>query len=322
DQTALAGNTVTLDGSGSTDADSDALSFSWSLTSIPAGSTAVLFDPAAVNPSFDIDLPGEYVAQLIVNDGMVASTPDTVNISTSNSNSAPVADAGVDQSVFVGNTVTLDGSGSTDADSDALSFSWSLTSIPAGSTAALSDPAAVNPSFDIDVPGEYVAQLIVNDGMVASTPDTVNISTINSAPVADAGVDQTALEGNTVILDGSGSSDADGDALTFRWSLTSVPPGSTASLSDPAAVKPSLVVDVPGTYVVQLIVNDGQVDSAPAVVTGVVDPDAGSNIIEVDNVSTGGGGGGSIDLITLLLLISLYSRNLRVRRYGFYHESR
>ena len=258
DQITQVGSTVTLDGSSSSDADGDGLTFSWALITVPAGSTATLSDSSAVKPTFDIDLPGIYVAQLIVNDSTVDSAADTVSISTSNN--APVADAGADQTALVGVTVTLDGSGSSDIDGDGISFSWSLT-VPMGSTANLSDLTAINPTFDIDLPGVYVAQLIVNDGTVNSAPDTVSISTINSSPVADAGTDQAVLVNDTVILDGSGSSDADGDNLTFSWALTTVPATSAAVLSDATAVNPEFVVDLPGTYVVQLIVNDGTVDS-------------------------------------------------------------
>jgi hypothetical protein len=172
-----------------------------------------------------------------------------------------VADAGTDQSAQVNGTVTLDGSGSTDVDGDALTYSWSLTS-PTGSRAVLSGTTGINPSFTIDVQGTYTAQLIVNDGTVNSVADTVNISTDNTAPVADAGVEQAVFVGDSVILDGGSSNDADGDALIFRWSLTAVPEGSMTSLSDSTAVTPSLAIDVPGSYIAQLIVNDGSVNSA------------------------------------------------------------
>jgi K319L-like, PKD domain len=118
----------------------------------------------------------------------------------------------------------------------------------------------------VDEKGTYTAQLIVNDGHVNSTPSTVTISTVNSPPVANAGPNQSITVAQTVQLDGSGSTDVDGDPLTYSWSFLSRPAGSTATLSDSTAVKPTFVADVLGTYVVQLIVNDGTVNSTPATV--------------------------------------------------------
>jgi hypothetical protein len=154
-----------------------------------------------------------------------------------------------------------------DVDGDALSFQWALTATPVGSLATLSDPTAVQPTFVVDLPGTYTVQLIVDDGIVQSAPASVLISTQNSPPVAQAGAHQTILVGTTVTLDGSTSSDVDDDPLTFRWALTATPVGSLAMLSDPTAVQPTFVADLPGTYVGQLIVNDGQVDSTPATTT-------------------------------------------------------
>ena len=75
------------------------------------------------------------------------------------------------------------------------------------------------PTFVADVAGTYIVQLIVNDGAVDSDPDTVVISTANTQPVADAGPDQTAQVGDIVQLNGNGSFDADGNPLTFAWSV-------------------------------------------------------------------------------------------------------
>ncbi len=254
-----------LDGSGSTDVDGDALSYFWSLTSRPSGSTAGLSDPTAVKPTFVVDVPGTYSVQLIANDGQVDSAPDVVSISTQNSK--PVANAGSDQTILVSQTVALDGSASSDVDGDPLSFFWSITSKPQGSTAALDDPTAAQPSFAVDLFGNYVVQLIVNDGQVDSDPDTVTISTLNSKPVADAGPDQNVSAGDTVTLDGSGSSDVDLDSLTYSWSITSKPTGSSAALSDTTAVSPTFTADLAGDYVIQLILNDGQQDSDPDTLT-------------------------------------------------------
>jgi hypothetical protein len=262
DQAAVVGQTVTLDGSGSTDVDGNALTYVWALTTRPAGSGAVLSDPATVMPVFRVDRAGTYVAQLIVNDGTVSSVADTVTVATRNT--PPRANAGPDLSVIAGRQVLLAGDGSSDADGDVLAYSWALLQRPAGSGAVLARADTVSPMLRADRPGTYVVQLIVNDGAVDSAPDTLTITTGNTAPVASAGVDQRGLSvGGLAVLDGSGSVDADGHPLTYRWSLLSVPPGSAATLSDPTAMSPSLALDAAGQFVAQVIVNDGFQDSVP-----------------------------------------------------------
>jgi PKD repeat protein len=240
------GDTVTLDGSASHDVDGDGLTYAWSLTSAPAGSTAVLSDTTAVKPAFVMDLSGTYVAQLIVNDSKVDSAPDSVNISTDNS--APVADAGADQSGLVGDRVTLDGSGSYDVDADRLTYAWSLTTVPAGSTATLSKAASLRPAFLMDLPGTYVAQLIVSDSTVGSAPDTVTIITANvAAPTADAGGPYTGTVGVAVLFDGSGSTDTDGTITTYAWDFGDGSTGTGVSPSHSYAA---------GTWTVTLTVTD------------------------------------------------------------------
>ena len=300
DQTRLVRDTVTLDGSNSSDIDGDSLTFAWTMVSRPNGSAAALDDPTAVSPTFVVDAFGEYFVQLIVNDGTVDSVLDVVHITTANS--APVADAGPDQTKFVTNTVQLNGSGSSDVDGDPLTYAWSFVSRPTGSTAALSDAGAANPTFVIDAPGEYVLQLVVNDGTVDSAPDSMIVRTENSPPVADAGPDRTRLVTETVQLDGSESYDVDGNALTYRWSFVSRPQGSTAALSDTTAVNPTFVIDLPGEYVVQLIVNDGTVDSAPDSVTITTEnsppvADAGPDQTKfvTNSVQLNGGGSSDVD---------------------------
>jgi hypothetical protein len=81
---------------------------------------------------------------------------------------------------------------------------------------------------------------------------------LNRAPIANAGSDQTVAVGATVQLDGSRSSDPDGDPLTFRWVFILRPAGSTATLSNPNIVNPTFVADLPGEYLVELTVDDGR----------------------------------------------------------------
>jgi streptogramin lyase len=79
----------------------------------------------------------------------------------------------------------------------------------------------------------------------------------NSPPIANAGSDQNINSGTKVILDGSQSSDADGDSLMFNWILTSKPANSKAFLSSMDSIKTSFIADAAGTYKFKLIVSDG-----------------------------------------------------------------
>ena len=92
----------------------------------------------------------------------------------------------------------------------------------------------------------------------------------NVAPVANAGASQTVVVNTPVSLDGNASSDANGDALSYAWTLSSTPTGSAAALSSSTAAKPSFTPDVAGTYVASLIVNDGKANSSAATVTVTV----------------------------------------------------
>jgi hypothetical protein len=259
------GAVVQLNGAGSTDANGLPLTYLWSLVSIPPGSTATLNNPTAANPMFTVDRAGIYVAQLIVNNGKLRSNPATVTITTQ-ALLAPTANAGQNRIVAIGSLVTLSGSG-TDSQNLRLLFQWSLISKPLGSAASLSSAVFPDPTFVADRTGTYVAQLIVNNGLLSSTPSTVMISTTCSQPVANPGMNQNVTVGQAVRLDGSGSGDVCRDPLTYVWSLTTRPPISGTTLSWPNTATPMFVADAAGVYVVQLIVNNGFTNSNPATVT-------------------------------------------------------
>jgi hypothetical protein len=92
------------------------------------------------------------------------------------SNTKPVANAGIAQNVIAGALVTLNGSASSDANGDTLTYIWTLISKPAGSGAALVSATSATPTFTADLAGSYVATLVVNDGKVNSDPSTVTVT--------------------------------------------------------------------------------------------------------------------------------------------------
>ncbi len=108
----------------------------------------------------------------------------------------------------------------------------------------------------------------------------------NTAPLAAAGADMTVSTTIGVRLDGTGSSDPDGDSLTYAWSFAFLPSGSTAAFDDNAAAEPSFTPDVAGGYTIELVVSDGTTTS----LTDEIVVTAADNTV----TQTIGAGGGQI----------------------------
>lgn len=269
DQNVNTTSSVLLDASSSSVSTGKSLTYVWTIRSKPTSSSAVLSVSTIVNPTFTADIDGTYIVELVVNDGTVDSAMDSVSITAQTANSAPVANAGSDQNVLRSAVVNMDGSTSSDADNDSLTYSWTIASKPSLSTASLSDGSVVNPSFTADLSGSYVLELVVNDGSVDSVADSVTVSATQAdlPPEANAGSNQNVSTLDVVQLDASLSSANDGITLTYTWQMTSKPVNSFAQLSSTSLVSPTFTADVEGAYVFSLMVNDGVEDSSYDYVT-------------------------------------------------------
>ncbi len=205
DQIVTEGEPVTLDGSASSDSDGTISSYMWK-----EGSTVLSYKESFSKSDFTV---GKHTITLTVKDNDGAADSDTVVITVNAAaNNAPVAKAGADQTVTEGEPVTLDGSGSSDSDGTISSYSWKE-----GNT-LLSDKASFSKS-DFIV-GKHTITLTVKDNDGASDSDTVVVTVntpANNTPLAKAGTDKNIIEGETVTLDGSGSSDPDGTINTYVW---------------------------------------------------------------------------------------------------------
>ncbi len=240
-QTVAEGATVTLNGS-ATDPDSDAadLSYAWTQTS---GQQVTLSGADSPSPSFTaptgLSADAVLVFSLTVSDGRLSAS-DSVNITVTNVNDAPSADAGENQSVDEGATVTLSGSGTDPDTGDSLSYTWTQTS---GQDVTLSGADSPSASFtaptELGVDAVLGFSLTVSDGRLsASASVNVTVTAVNKAPSADAGTDQSVDEGAAVTLSGSGTDPDPGDteSLSYAWIQTG---GPTVSLSRANSASPS-----------------------------------------------------------------------------------
>jgi PKD domain-containing protein/K319-like protein len=196
---------VTLDGSLSSDLDGDALTFAWTEGSTVVGKSAVVSLTATI---------GVHTYTLTVTDAGGLSSTAVTHVTITNA--PPVANAGADQTLPAagpaGTPVTLNGSLSSDLDGDALTFAWTEGSTVVGKSAVVSLTATM---------GVHAYTLTVTDAGGLSSTAVTHVTITNRPPVANAGADQTLQAagpaGTPVTLNGSLSSDPDGDALTFVW---------------------------------------------------------------------------------------------------------
>ena len=174
----------------------------------------------------------------------------------------PVADAGPDIHVPGLGLVTLDASGSYQYDpNNELIYEWDQLEGPA---VDLDDPESMNPSFMPEVEGEYRFELVVWDGTHLSRPDEVMILVGNKAPVSDAGPDRVSPVPSQIRLNGTGSYDPDAiDKLTYNWKQME---GPQVTLQNADTARPFFDCNEQGTYVFELTVSDGFVDSEPSIV--------------------------------------------------------
>ena len=181
-------------------------------------------------------------------------------------------DAGSDQTVPEGATVTLNGI-VIGAGSSTPTYSWSHDSslVVQLTNSALPSTTFTAPEVDADTAITFT--LTADDGTVTATDSLVVTVTdgpiLNSPPVADAGRDQAVQEGRTVTLNGA-ATDPDGDDLTYAWSHDSTME-ITFNASLPAATFAAPPVDTDTTVTFTLTVSDGLATSTDAVLVTVKD---------------------------------------------------
>ncbi|WP_299265138.1 PKD domain-containing protein [Halorientalis sp.] len=206
------GESVTLDGSGSSGTNSTITSYEWDFTSDGT------VDATGQQVTTAYSSGGEKTATLTVTDDDGDTATDTVTTAvTVDTNDAPTANVSANPTtVDVNEVVAFDGAGSNDSDGSIVDYEWDFDSD--GTAEVTGQPRA---TYAYSSPGSYVATLTVtdDDGATASTDITVTVGA-NDAPTASASANATTVEvGEPVSLDGSGSGDPDGSVVAYEWDV-------------------------------------------------------------------------------------------------------
>ena len=133
---------------------------------------------------------------------------------------------------------------------------------------------------------------------------------VGNPPTANAGSDLNAKVNSSVTLNGTGSSDPDG-AITYSWALTTLPSGSSASVSSPTQATATFTPDVAGTYVATLTVTDTDGNNASDATTISVTEAVGNPPVAVitdkdNNLIRGDRGDLSNNTVTVTSPFELY----------------
>ncbi|MHB1845083.1 MAG: hypothetical protein ACYCWW_09645 [Deltaproteobacteria bacterium] len=271
------------------------LTFAWKLVQQPTGSHSGLNDPATENPTFVADIPGSYTAELVVTDELGrASAPVDVQVTASGCGagrpsiqirqSPSVALLG--QPVALAATVTDPNSLPPCGLAEPIQYAWAFSALPLGSVATIRGEGTAQASFVPDVPGTYGVSLTATDGSGQATLQTISVvlaSCGSALPTAVSTASTNAPDvGETVALstavaDANVSCGAVSPGFSYAWSFTSLPSGSRAVIASAAAAAPSFTPDVPGAYLLAVVVTDGLGRQSPVATVSVAASTCGTN---------------------------------------------
>jgi hypothetical protein len=270
------GSSIVLDASNSVDADGDPVTTSWELMERPPAARtnlAIVGKTAQFTPDASggykvrargTDPSGAY-SEVIYPIQVLGNAPQTVVLGTV---TKLVGNSGTSaMEAALGYTVALSGSASSDPNGSTLGYAWTLVAKPAGSTALLSSATGAFTQLVPDALGDYVVKLVATNAASDASAFQMTVSVRNQRPEAAITSNATpnalpnapALRmplNTTLTLRGSASTDADGDALTYAWTLVARPPVSTAALSARSGSAVQLTTDAAGSYQVRLRVTD------------------------------------------------------------------
>lgn len=235
--TGSVGVPVAFSGTSSQDPDGSIVSWAWNFGDGNSGS--------GPSPTHTYVTGGTFTVTLTVtdNDNLTDAATATVNVTDGSGMQPPVADVGGPYAGTTGFAIPFDGSKSADPDGAIVSYDWTFGD---GGSASGSQPLHAYAAA-----GTYTVTLTVTDdsGRTGSASTTARVTDpVNQAPTARAGGPYSAQPGVPISFDGTGSTDPDGNILTWEWDFGDGSAGSGAA--------PTHAYATAGDYTVTLVVTD------------------------------------------------------------------
>lgn len=273
DKTVNEGDAIALTDAFANDSDGWIAAYSWS----DNGGGGSFDDPGALHPTYTAPMTdncsGEDITlSLTVTDDWGAQSSDSLIVRVNNVNSPPVVDAGLDQTVWEGEEVTLTGSAS-DTDGTIASYHWEQTGGPAVSLAGANTSQAAFTAPAVSSLTTLQFRLTVTDDCGTGASDTISVQVkhINVLPTVDAGPDQTVHASDSVVLTGS-ASDPDGTIVSYTWEQTGGPGVSLAGANTSHATFTAPAVSSPISLRFRFTATDNDGGSASDEVMVTVNP--------------------------------------------------
>ena len=221
---------ISFSGSGSSDPQGEALTYAWNFGDNTTGT--------GVSPTHAYTTPGTYTVSLAVtNTSNLTATASTTTTITAQ---GPVANAGGPYTGKTETAVTFNGSGSSDPQGEALTYVWNFGDNSTGT--------GLNPSHTYTAPGTYTVSLTVTNTSNLTATATATAIIAAQPPTANAGGPYANKTETALTFNGSGSSDPQGETLTYTWNF--------GDNSTGTGVSPTHIYTAPGTYTVSLIVTN------------------------------------------------------------------
>ncbi|HLK93574.1 MAG TPA: hypothetical protein VKZ18_27025 [Polyangia bacterium] len=246
---------------------------SWSVVFAPNGNTATIQNPASLQTNVTFSGGGTFQLRLTASDGALSTSAD-VFITVIQANHAPTVNAGPDQTITLPATASLNGTVTDDGLPNppaTFTSTWSVVSGPGTVTFANASNPVTTATFS--AAGTYDLRLTANDSALSASDDlivTVNAAATNTAPVVNAGPDQTITLPASASLAGTVTDDGlpnPPGAVTTTWSKVSGP--GTVTFGNASARSTTATFSTAGSYVLQLLASDSALSASDTITVTV-----------------------------------------------------